>query len=79
MTVHDAWLTLPVFGRAYLDEASPSPAGSFQIYRCASLEEVWTIVKSDPYWKEGVWDKEKAVVRAFAEAPGDDSLRIVTA
>lgn len=66
------------FGRGYLPSAnSPlwtSPdlpagakpiAGSLMIFRMNTIEEVWTRIKDDVYWTQGIWDKEKVDVKEF--------------
>ncbi|EPS96627.1 hypothetical protein FOMPIDRAFT_1053124 [Fomitopsis schrenkii] len=38
--------------------ARPDFAGSVVVYKAASLEAVWELVEGDPFYKEGVWDKD---------------------
>ncbi|TXT04830.1 hypothetical protein VHUM_04098 [Vanrija humicola] len=52
-------------------------AGSVMIYRYPTLEAVWERIKGDAYWTQGVWDRERVVVREIIGAEGDDALRLV--
>ncbi|EIW82572.1 hypothetical protein CONPUDRAFT_142834 [Coniophora puteana RWD-64-598 SS2] len=36
--------------------------GSCTFYEAASIEAAWEIIHTDPFWLEGVWDKERMVV-----------------
>lgn len=81
-----------VFGRAFVDDAhshhaterqkTPEDqhdgmAGSVMIYRYPTIEACWARIKGDAYWVEGVWDRERVVVREIIGAEGDDALRLV--
>ncbi|CAK4033342.1 Hypothetical predicted protein [Lecanosticta acicola] len=64
---------LVVLGGASLDEPlkeglAPKINGSVVMYEADSEEEVWKAVKSDVYYKEGVWDVEKIKVFPFKSA-----------
>lgn len=39
--------------------------GSVTLFRASSEEEVWDMVKADPYAKIGVWDLDRVVVTPF--------------
>ena len=41
---------------------SPSIVGSVQILKASSEDEVWHLLKADPYAKLGVWDLDRATV-----------------
>ena len=43
-------------------DGAPNLCGSFMIYNMASIEDVWARIKSDAYWENNVWDKEKMAV-----------------
>ena len=51
-------------GGASLDEPlkegeGPKINGSVMMCEADTIEEVWKVVKSDVYYREGVWDPEK--------------------
>lgn len=52
-------------------------AGSVMIYRYPTIEACWDRIKGDAYWTEGVWDRERVVVREIIGAEGDDLLKLV--
>ncbi|KAL1404980.1 hypothetical protein Q8F55_008593 [Vanrija albida] len=80
-----------VFGRAFVDDAhshhaaerlTPQAqhdgmAGSVMIYRYPTIEECWARIRGDAYWLQGVWDRDRVVVREIIGAEGDDALRLV--
>ena len=67
-----------VLGRAFFrPETGRDMAGSAMIYRYDTLEEAWARLKSDTYWKNGVWDKEKCQILELAGMEGDDRLALV--
>lgn len=50
--------------------------GSVMILRQPTIEAAWDRIKADEYWKQGVWDKEKVVVREIIGAPVDETIKI---
>lgn len=44
-------------------------AGSLMLMHYPDLASMWDRIKSDVYWTEGVWDREKTVVHEFISAP----------
>ncbi|EJT47642.1 hypothetical protein A1Q2_04221 [Trichosporon asahii var. asahii CBS 8904] len=79
----------PVFGRAFLDDKRSTHTekqphedqlsgmdGSVMILRQPTIEAAWDRIKADEYWKQGVWDKEKVVVREIIGAPVDETIKI---
>lgn len=54
--------------------ATPVIDGSVMLIRAESLDKAWERIKSDVYWKEGVWDTEKCFVRQFIKNPTYDDL-----
>lgn len=32
------------------------------VYKMDTLEQVWTRLKEDVYWRAGIWDKERIIV-----------------
>lgn len=78
-----------VFGRAFLNEETSTHTekqphadqlsgmdGSVMILRQPTIEAAWDRIKSDEYWKQGVWDKEKVLVREIIGAPVDETIKI---
>lgn len=78
-----------VFGRAFLDDKTSTHTekqphadqlsgmdGSVMILRQPTIEAAWDRIKADEYWKQGVWDKEKVVVREIIGAPVDETIKI---
>jgi uncharacterized protein YciI len=59
------------------DEANPGMAGSGMIYRFKTLDDAWKRIKADPYWTEGVWDKEKMTIVELMEGPNDETMQVV--
>ena len=47
---------------ADLPEGVPNIQGSFMVWVYPSIEQCWTRIKSDPYWKAGVWDQKRLEV-----------------
>ncbi|WVO20512.1 hypothetical protein I312_101093 [Cryptococcus bacillisporus CA1280] len=47
---------------ASLPEGTPNIAGSFMVYKMDTLEQVWTRLKEDVYWRADIWDKERIIV-----------------
>ncbi len=43
----------------------PAMTGSVTLFKADSEDEVWEMVRGNPYAKCGVWDMEKATVTAF--------------
>ena len=43
----------------------PEITGSSMMFKAASKDEVWELVKANPYAQEGVWDLDAAEVWAF--------------
>ncbi|KAI9445957.1 hypothetical protein H4582DRAFT_1805058 [Lactarius indigo] len=62
------------FGGAFLapeltdERGRKKMMGSILFYEAESIEEVRKVVESDPYYKGGVWDKEKLVILPFVPA-----------
>lgn len=46
-------------------EDKPLMTGSVMVFKASSVEEVWDMVKGNPYSTEGVWDLERATVTLF--------------
>lgn len=46
-------------------EELPAMTGSVLLFKAGSEEEVWEMVKDNPYAKVGVWDMERAVITPF--------------
>ncbi|RSH84086.1 hypothetical protein EHS25_005331 [Saitozyma podzolica] len=59
------------------DQANPGMAGSGMIYRFKTLDDAWKRIKADPYWTEGVWDKEKMTIVELMEGPNDETMQVV--
>ncbi|ORX37025.1 hypothetical protein BD324DRAFT_624531 [Kockovaella imperatae] len=53
--------TLP----ADVPSSTPLMDGSLMVFRAISLDHAWKRIKEDIYYTDGVWDKEKCVVREF--------------
>ncbi|KAE8541557.1 hypothetical protein D1P53_002920 [Cryptococcus gattii VGV] len=51
--------------------------GSTMLYRFPTIEEAWERIKSDPYWVQGVWDKDRVTVNELAYLPTDETLKLV--
>lgn len=51
--------------------------GSTMLYRFPTIEEAWERIKSDPYWVQGVWDKERVTVNELTYLPTDETLKLV--
>lgn len=51
--------------------------GSTMLYRFPTIEEAWERIKSDPYWVQGVWDKDRVTVNELAYLPTDGTLKLV--
>ena len=49
------------------ENAAETPAmnGSVMVFRAGSEEEVWDIIKGNPYATTGVWDLERAAITPF--------------
>ncbi|KAF2151289.1 hypothetical protein K461DRAFT_280082 [Myriangium duriaei CBS 260.36] len=46
--------------------------GSIHVIKAASEEEVWELLRADPYAKLGIWDMDNAVVtpmKCFVQQP----------
>lgn len=62
------------FGGAFLtpeftdERGRKKMVGSVLFYEAESIEEVHKVVESDPYYTDGVWDKEKLVILPFVPA-----------
>lgn len=59
-----------VFGGARLSEQpkegeTPPMIGSVLLIKADSEEEVWKLLREDPYTKGGAWDVDKAVITPF--------------
>ncbi|KZV83040.1 hypothetical protein EXIGLDRAFT_838716 [Exidia glandulosa HHB12029] len=55
---------LPVAG-AMFDEGATKMIGSTMLFKAESLEAVRKIIESDPYYINGVWDKERITILPF--------------
>jgi len=50
-------------------DAAKKMVGSMMVFEASSIKEVEDAVKSDIYYKSGVWDPEKLVILPFFAAP----------
>jgi hypothetical protein len=47
------------------------------LYRFPTIDQAWARIRGDPYWTEGVWDKDKVVIRELMEGPNDEELKVI--
>ncbi len=43
----------------------PEPTGSIMVLRAGSEEQVWEMIRGNPYATEGVWDLGRAAITRF--------------
>ncbi|WWD09721.1 hypothetical protein V865_007849 [Kwoniella europaea PYCC6329] len=58
-------------------ELSSGTKGSTMIYRYQTIEQAWSRLRADPYWIEGVWDKDRTTIHELAPGPNDDTIRVM--
>ncbi|ORY26043.1 hypothetical protein BCR39DRAFT_273513 [Naematelia encephala] len=52
---------------AKLPEGAVNYAGSFMVYIFPTVDDVWARLKSDVFWTEGIWDKERVIVEELID------------